>query len=69
MPKGTLEFDLPEEREEFETAQKAVLYLIVLSDYRNWLRSLDKHTNKKSVKIEDARAKLYELCNERGIEI
>lgn len=69
MPKAILEFSLPEEREEFELAQKAVLYSIVLTDYSNWLRQLYKYENKTSVKIEDARQKLYELCNERGVEI
>lgn len=69
MPKAILEFSLPDEREEFEIAQKAIQYSIILEDYSNWLRSLDKHTNKVNIKIEDARAKLYELCNERGIEI
>ncbi len=69
MPKAILVFTLPDEREEFEMAQKAIQYSIVLSDYSNWLRQLYKYENKKSVKIDDARAKLYELCNERGIEI
>jgi len=69
MPKAILVFTLPEEREEFELAQKAVQYSIVLSDYSNWLRQMYKYENKKSVKIEDARTKLFELCNERGIEL
>ena len=33
--KGILEFDLPEEREEFETAQRGVLYKIAIEDFYN----------------------------------
>ena len=39
--KATLEFDLPEEREEFETACRADLYYSILHDIREILYRSD----------------------------
>ena len=69
MAKGILSFNLPEEREEFELAQNAIQYSIVLTDYSNWLRAMYKYEDKTTVEIEDARQKLFDLCADRGIEI
>jgi len=41
--KATLEFTLPEEREEFEMTNKAVDYYSQLHEIDNYLRSLLKH--------------------------
>ena len=41
--KATLEFNLPEEREEFEMTNRALDYYSQLSNIDNYLRSILKH--------------------------
>lgn len=65
--KGYLSFSLPEEREEFETAQQGSGFKFALQDYDNWLRNLAKYEDKETVTIEEAREKLFEILGELSI--
>lgn len=69
MPKAILEFNLPEERPEYDLAIRGIDYSIALSEYANWLRGLHKYTDKETITIEEARARLFEVCEENGIEL
>lgn len=70
MPKATLTFNLPEERDEFNTANKAVDMSIVLSEFDNYLRGILKYgserykTKKELLVVEELRTKLNELRTE-----
>lgn len=68
--KATLEFNLPEEQEEYETANKANLYKAALSDCLQKLREDYKYGNHKALVtsyIEETRARLYEIIQEYNI--
>lgn len=58
--KATLEFDLPEEQDEFETAVNAHKFRGVISDFLNETRSLLKHgsccSDTKVVRMEDLKS-------------
>lgn len=73
MSKGKLEFDLPEEREEFELAQNAGKYAYVLYEYDQFLRGKVKYapdTMPEDVHkaLEEAREKLWEIANQEGVD-
>jgi hypothetical protein len=62
--KATLEFDLPEEREEFELASNGIRWMCVLNDVDETLRSCIKHGHEfKSV--DDALERIRCVINER----
>lgn len=65
--RASLHFKLPEEQEEFRLAKDGVLYSIVIEDLDSWLRAKVKYTEQTDIKIEDVRAKLSELLQERGL--
>lgn len=64
MPHTVLVFDSVTEQEELSLAQNGAKYKIALDDLDNWLREQWKYQNKRTVKIEDVRAKINELMNE-----
>ena len=64
---GILKFKLPEEREEFELAQKAIDYSIVLDEFDNWLRGLIKYGDAETIELQVVRDKLREFMSEREI--
>lgn len=69
--KATLEFTLPEEREEYEQATSAHKYLAVLLGLAEWLRSelkyqeRDEHFRTAMIYVRD---KLYQLAADEGAE-
>lgn len=68
----TMSFTLPEERDEFESANNGMLYHIVLQELDNHLRSKLKYevlTEEQSKIYDEVRSKLYELANDRGVTI
>jgi hypothetical protein len=65
--KGILEFNLPEDHEDFMYAQNGILYSIVIDELDNWLRSKVKYEDKSTLKISEVREKLNELLQERGL--
>ena len=70
MPKATLEFSLPEERIEFETAARAQDILSVLGEHDEWLRSKLKHgelTDDQRLVLEECRSHLWSLLDDSGV--
>lgn len=58
--KGILEFNLPEDADEFRIASNARLYLATLLDIFEHLRSLEKHTDAETVDIAKLRSELWQ---------
>ena len=72
MPKVTLEFNLPEEQEEFKTAASAPDMSLVLWDFSQFLRSKIKYEelSESDYKVyETVREKLFEIASEHNVEI
>jgi len=67
--KGTLEFDLYEEFEEFKNAQNGGLYKTCLQEIDNKLRAMDKYDQCSEITIEHARSIIYETCEDYGVKI
>lgn len=67
MAKVHLEFDIPQEREEFESAWQGADYRGVIDNLFEWLRQLSKYENRESVAIDEVREKISELMKERGL--
>lgn len=70
--KAVLEFQLPDEQEEFKLAQDGVLYSIVLHELDNYLRGKIKYEDlpEEIDKIyQEIRDKLHEFSNEHGVEV
>lgn len=62
--KGTLEFNLPEENEEFDVAVNAMSYRIALADVGDYLREKLKYSD-----LTEEQYKIYEEINERFYSI
>ncbi|NDD53354.1 hypothetical protein EBZ39_05690 [bacterium] len=70
--KVTLEFNLPEDQEEFDIHRQAMDFYVVLSDLDRELRAKLKYQNltKAETKVfQEVRDRLTELCNLRNVEI
>ena len=67
MSKAILEFNLPEDRQEFEMANKGAEAHIVLEDLDNWLRAKYKYEDQTDITIEAVREKMRQLMTERDI--
>lgn len=68
--KSTLEFNLPEDTEEFKLAQNGWQYKIVIDELDNWLRGKIKYTelNKdQEMAYRLARQHLNDLLTERNL--
>lgn len=72
MSKGILEFNLPEEQEEFEYAQNGIAYSVVIEDTLNWIRGIlkygpsdgkDKQLDEKT--LEEVRSFIINQLKER----
>lgn len=61
MSKVILEYNLPEEREELDTAYKGHIYKHTIEELDNWLRALSKYEDKEVVSIDDVRSKIREI--------
>ncbi len=66
--KGVLEFNLPEDEEDFYYAQNGILYSIVLEDLDNWLRNKVKYEDQETISIEEVREHLTKLLKERDLK-
>lgn len=74
MPKATLSFKLPEEKEEFDIASKAGQLHCVIYDLDQYLRQMTKYASDlQSEEItqayQNARDRLWKLLNESNIEL
>ena len=67
MSKAILEFNLPEDQEEFSNASKAGAMLGVLWDFDQWLRSEIKYRDRNE--LQEVRDKFYEFLQADGIEL
>lgn len=61
--KGILEFNLPEDSEDFELAKHGWKYKALLDDFYNYLRSKSKYEDIESLTIEEIREELLALRN------
>jgi hypothetical protein len=64
--KAILEFNLPEDNQEFELAAKALKMFGTLWDFDVWLRTEIKYNNQEQ--YEPVREKLRELMNDNRID-
>ena len=64
--KAILEFNLPEDNQEFELHTKALKMYSTLWDFDVWLRAEIKYNNQEQ--YEPVREKLRELMNENRID-
>jgi hypothetical protein len=65
--KATLEFNLPEEKDEYDFANNGINYYSALVEFDQWLRSEYKYNgNEAMVKV---RKKLNEFINENNVKI
>jgi hypothetical protein len=65
--KATLEFDLPEERDEFEITTKAIDYRNVIVELNEWLRREIKYNDKNEYEI--VRERLWNLLKDYEISL
>ena len=64
--RATLEFNLPEDNQEFELSSKALKMYSTLWDLDVWLRSEIKYNDKDHLEV--VRDKLRELMNDNRID-
>jgi len=72
--RAILEFNLPEEQEEFELANKGPSYSIALYDLDMFLRSKIKYppdtvTDQELAIYEEIRSKLHEIANDHQVKV
>ena len=65
--KATLEFNLPEEGEDFYYAINAFNYYMALVEMDEWLRAEYKYNDKEEMYA--VRQKLYLICSENNVTI
>lgn len=63
MPKAILEFNLPEENEEYKTTMKAQEYYCQLWDIEQYLRSIDRHGVDADLSKEELVDKVRKMIN------
>lgn len=64
MPKAILEFNLPEEREDFELHMNASKYFCAIHDIKNYIRQLNKYDERDTIPKEELTEKLYALLDD-----
>lgn len=70
--KVTLEFNLPEDQEEFDIHRQAMDFFVVLSDLDQELRAMIKYgeiSDEKREAYEIVRTMLLEYCEDRSVKI
>jgi len=65
--KAILEFNLPEEKDEYNFATNGINYYCALTEFDNWLRSEYKYNGNKA--MFEVRKKLNEFINDNNIKI
>jgi hypothetical protein len=65
--KAILEFNLPEDKEDFDFVTNAVNYYSALCEFDQWLRSEYKYNGNEA--MVEVREKLNEIINENNIKI
>ena len=65
--KAILEFNLPEDKENFDFATNGINYYSALVEFDNWLRSEYKYNGNEP--MFEVRKKLNEFINENNVKI
>mgnify|MGYP000910221002 FL=1 len=65
--KAILEFNLPEDKENFDFATNGINYYSALCEFDNWLRSEYKYNGNEP--MFEVRKKLNEFINENNVKI
>ena len=65
--KAILEFNLPEDKEDFDFATNGLNYYSALTEFDQWLRSEYKYNGKQEMYA--VRQKLNEIINENNVKI
>lgn len=65
--KATLEFNLPEDKEDFDFATNGINYYSALVEFDQWLRSEYKYNDNEA--MFKVRKKLNEFINENNVKI
>lgn len=65
--KGTLTFDLPEERTGFNIYSKGMDWALAAWDLDLWLRNKIKSSNKGEPEYQAVREELYKILEDRGL--
>ena len=67
MMRAILEFNIPEEQQNFNVANNAWEILWVVTDLDDWLRNEQKYQNRENITITEIRNKIQELADEHGV--
>ena len=67
--KAILEFDLPEEASEHRLALDGGKWMSVCFEIDQWLRSIEKHDNRNTVKVSEVRSRLQEEIESSGLTL
>jgi len=65
--RAILEFNLPEDKEDFDFANNGINYYSALVEFDQWLRSEYKYNNNEA--MFEVREKLKEFINENNVTI
>lgn len=65
--KAKLEFNLPEDKENFDFAANGFNYYMALSEMDQWLRSEYKYNGKEE--MDAVRQKLNEIINDNNVKL
>ena len=65
--KATLEFDLPEEAEEFRVACDGATWKAVVWDFDQWLRNQIKHCDRED--LQEVQDMLHEIKDDHGVKL
>ncbi len=65
--KAILEFDLPEEEAEHRLALDGGKWMSACHELDQWLRSIQKHGNLKTLEVDEVRKRLYEELESAGL--
>jgi hypothetical protein len=65
--KAILEFNLPEDKQDFDFANNGINYYSALCEFDNWLRSEYKYNSNEP--MFEVRKKLNEFINENNVKI
>lgn len=67
--KAILEFTLPEEDAEHRLALDGGKWMSVCHELDRWLRSIQKHTDRETLTVEEVRARLHEEIASSGLSL
>ena len=65
--KATLQFNLPDEKDEYDFANNGLNYYLTLVEFDHWLRSEYKYNGNES--MFEVREKLQQFINDNNIKI